>query len=221
MRPEDYTPDLRRIIGGRYAFLVETLESERMKTLSVWSLFDDGDMDVRPGSDEVRGRTPREQMIHQFVSEDGWFRKMLGIDVGAGGAPRDEPRLDLIERYAREAADRYRAIAPKPDDWWEGPTRFFEVERSRAWVVVRRIAHTAHHRGQLTAMLRAWGRELHSPFGPTADTGGLPVNSAPTIYPYPSIDDLIDGERAGGRKSPLPGPGSHPSTEMFLPVPGR
>ncbi|MFL5496629.1 MAG: DinB family protein, partial [Gemmatimonadales bacterium] len=34
------------------------------------------------------------------------------------------------------------------------------MARSRAWILVRRIAHTAHHRGQQTILLRQLGREL-------------------------------------------------------------
>jgi hypothetical protein len=54
------------------------------------------------------------------------------------------------------------------------------------------------------AMLRMLGRELHSTYGPTADTGGLPKNQAPTIYAYDSLEALLDGERRGGMKSSLP-----------------
>jgi hypothetical protein len=35
------------------------------------------------------------------------------------------------------------------------------------------------------AMLRMFGRSLHSKYGPTADTGGLMQQYAPTIYIYP------------------------------------
>ena len=83
----------------------------------------------------------------------------------------------------------------------------------RAWVMVRRMTHTAHHRGQLTAMLRMLGRELHSTYGPTADTGGLMQNHAHTIYAYPDLEALIEGETAGGAKAPLPGPGDRSPTE--------
>ena len=47
--------------------------------------------------------------------------------------------------------------------------------------------------------------ELHSTYGPTADTGGLMQNHAPTIYAYESLDALLEGESAGGAKSALPG----------------
>jgi len=79
--------------------------------------------------------------------------------------------------------------------------------------MVRRIAHTAHHRAEQTTLLRLLGRQVWSVYGPAVDTGGLPVNGARTIYAYPDIAALVDGESRGGAKSALPGPGSKPSTE--------
>jgi hypothetical protein len=80
-------------------------------------------------------------------------------------------------------------------------------------VMVRRIAHTAHHRGQQMAMLRMLGRDVHSNYGPTADTGGLMQNHAPTIYSYRSLQALLEGESPGGEKTPLPGAGGKAVTE--------
>jgi hypothetical protein len=79
--------------------------------------------------------------------------------------------------------------------------------------MVRRTTHTSHHRGQQMCMLRMLGLDLHSNYGPTADTGGLMQNHAPTIYAYRSIDELLTGESAGGHKSVLPGPRAIPVTE--------
>ena len=70
--------------------------------------------------------------------------------------------------------------------------------------MTRRMNHTSHHRGQQMAMLRMLGRDLHSNYGPTADTGGLMQNHAPTIYAYASLEALLDAESRGGAKSPLP-----------------
>jgi hypothetical protein len=152
-------------------------------------------------------------MVHQCVSEDIWFRTMLGIDVGGPPLPAPERRLEFIKRYAEDSGRRLAALQQKPDSWWEDQTTFFDVRRSRAWVMTRRLTHTSHHRGQQMAMLRMIGRELHSNYGPTADTGGLMQNHAPTIYAYASLDALLLGEAAGGRKSALPGPGDRPATE--------
>lgn len=197
----------------RYEFLVETYETERIKVVSVWSEFRDGDLPIRPRASDPRGRSVHEQMVHQCVSENLWFVNMLGIDVGAPPLPEAETRLEFMKRYAEDSGKRLAALQAKDDLWWESETKFFDVRRSRAWVMVRRIAHTAHHRGQQMAILRMLGRDLHSNYGPTADTGGLMQNHAPTIYGYPSLSALLDGEGSGGKKSPLPGAAGKTVTE--------
>ena len=197
----------------RYDFLIETYATERIKVLAVWSSFQDEDLPLRPHSADPRGRSVREQMVHQCVSENLWFRDMLGVEVTANPLPANELRLDFLQRYAEDSARRLEALRAQDESWWETPVAFFEVVRSRAWVLVRRIAHTAHHRGQQTTLLRQLGREVYSTYGPTADTGGLMVNQAATVYPYSDERALIEGEATGGRKRPLPGPGSRPVTE--------
>ena len=197
----------------KYEFLIDTYETERLKILGVWSMFDDDDLPRRPHPTDVRGRGVREHFVHQCAGENLWFLNMLGIDVGAPPLPAEETRLEFIRRYAEDSGKRLEALREKPDAWWEEEVKFFDTRRSRAWVMVRRIAHTSHHRGQQTAMLRMFGHDLHSNYGPTADTGGLPANKALIIYPYQTLDALLEGETAGGRKAPLPGPGDSPATE--------
>ena len=63
------------------------------------------------------------------------------------------------------------------------------------------------------AMLRMLGRDLHSNYGPTADTGGLMQNHAPTIYGYASLNALFQGEARGGNKTVLPGTAGKAMTE--------
>jgi len=196
-----------------YDFLIDSYETERLKVLSVWSEFTDDDLPVRPKQDDPRGRSIHEQMVHQCVSEDTWFRQMLGIDVNAPPLPRSETRLEFINRYAEDSGKRLAALRRMDERWWEELTAFFDVRRTRAWVMTRRLTHTSHHRGQQTAMLRMLGRSLHSTYGPTADTGGLMQNRAPTIYAYPSLDALLEGEDRGGAKSPLPPAAGNAVTE--------
>jgi len=196
-----------------YEFLVDMYATERIKVVSVWSEFRDEELVVRPRAGDPRGRSVREQMVHQCVSENLWFMNMLGIDVGAPPLPATETRLEFMKRYAEDSGKRLAVLQAKEDAWWESETKFFDVQRSCAWVMVRRIAHTAHHRGQQMAILRMLGRDLHSNYGPTADTGGLMQNHAPTIYGYASFDALFQGEAAGGKKTPLPGAGGKAVTE--------
>src|SRR5260370_26737858 len=199
--------------GMRYAFLVETYATERVKVVSVWSEFQDADLPVRPREGDRRGRSVHEQMVHQCVSEDLWFRNMLGIDVGAPPLPKQEVRLEFMKRYAEDSGKRLAGLQQKDEAWWEGNTKFFDVQRSRAWVMTRRVTHTSHHRGQLMAMLRMLGRDVHSNYGPTADTGGMMQNHAPTIYAYESLEALLAGEGAGGAKTKLPGAKGNVVTE--------
>lgn len=196
-----------------YAFLVDTYASERLKTLSVWAMFDDADLDVRPNPNLARDRTFREHMVHQCFSEDKWFTGMFGIDVGAPPLPAEETRLAFIRRYDEDSAKRLDRLREKTAEWWAQDVAFFDTTHSRAWIMVRRIAHTAHHRAEQTTLLRLLGRQVWSVYGPSVDTGGLPANGARTIYAYPSIPALITGESRGGEKTSLPGPGSKPSTE--------
>jgi hypothetical protein len=89
-----------------FDFLVDTYATERVKVVSAWSEFTDADLKVRPRSDDPRGRSVHEQMVHQCVSEDLWFRNMLGIDVGAPPLPRQESRLEFMRRYAEASGRR-------------------------------------------------------------------------------------------------------------------
>jgi hypothetical protein len=121
--------------------------------------------------------------------------------------------MEFMKRYAEDSHKRLAVLRAKEESWWSGETQFFDVARSRAWVMTRRIAHSAHHRGQQMAMLRMFGYALHSNYGPTADIGGLMQNHAPTIYAYQNLTALFAGESSGGRKSSLPDVGNKAVTE--------
>jgi len=192
-----------------YGFLTDIYETERLKVLSVWSTFHDEDMDRRPHSSDKRGRSVREQMIHQCMSEDAWFRNMFGCDLGSGPVPAEETKTAFLQKYAADSLRRLEFLRQQSAQWWREETTFFNVQRSRAWIMVRRVAHTAHHRGQQTAMLRMLGRGVYSTYGPTADTGGLPKNGATTIYAYPDEAALF----AHAAPASLPASGAQPVTE--------
>jgi len=125
----------------------------------------------------------------------------LGIEIARAALPAEETYHAFIAHYGGCAADRFAVLQQKPEDWFAEETAFFDVRRSRAWILTRRFTHTAHHRGQLTAMIRAWGVPLYSTYGPTADTGGLPKNGARVIY------------RGESTPPELPAPAAVPATE--------
>jgi uncharacterized damage-inducible protein DinB len=196
-----------------YQFFIDTYDTERIKTLSVWSMFTDDDLFIRPHPLEKKDRSPLEHMVHQCASEDKWFCNMFGIDVDAPPLPEKETRLEFIKRYAEDSGKRIERLKKRDKTWWEEKVSFFDTKRSRTWIMLRRIAHTAHHRGEQTAILRMLGRDVYSVYGPSADSGGLPQNNAKAIYAYPDIKSLIEGESKGGLKADLPGPGDKPCTE--------
>jgi uncharacterized damage-inducible protein DinB len=197
----------------RYQFLIDTYRTEIEKVLGVWAMFDDGDLHERPHAADRRGRNFLEHMVHQNMSENLWFKTMLGISVTENPLPAEETRLSFMKCYADNAGKRLAALEEKDEAWWEESVDFFEVERSRAWVITRRIAHTSHHRGQQTTLLRMVNHDLHSTYGPSADTGGLMANQAPVIYAYPDVATLLEEESGSRKKRPLPGPGDTPPTE--------
>lgn len=193
-----------------HSFLLETYNTERLKTLTVWSSFSDDHLRFRPAP---LARTPLEHMVHQCVSEDTWMQTMLDVRTSLSVLPASEDRLSFIRHYARASEERHQILSARDPGWWSGDGNFFDVSRSKAWIFLRRLTHSAHHRGQLTVYLRLLGHPLYSTYGPTADTGGLFLNQAPTLYRYTSLEHLLAAEESGGEWPPLPGPGEAPPTE--------
>jgi uncharacterized damage-inducible protein DinB len=152
---------------GTFEFLLDTYETEILKITGLWSAFPDDMMDFKPAP---KSRTVLEQMEHQVKSEGGWMPKMLGIDTG-DPIPAEKTKRGYIDKYRTDATKRLALLRAKPDEWWREPTTFFDVPRSRAWVFMRRVNHSTHHRGQLVVYLRLLGIAVPSVYGPTADTG--------------------------------------------------
>lgn len=153
--------------ANAYAFLMDTYETEVLKTLGIWEAFPESAMDFRPSA---KSRTTLEQMDHQIQSEGGWMVKMLGIDTG-DFQPKEKTRRGYIEKYRADAEKRLEILRQKPESWWREEAKFFDVARSRAWIFTRRMNHSTHHRGQLIVYLRLLGEKVPSVYGPTADTG--------------------------------------------------
>jgi uncharacterized damage-inducible protein DinB len=195
---------------NRYLFLTETYSTERQKILGAWAMFRDEEMAWRPAP---LARSVHEQMVHQCVSEDYWMKNFLDIDLSEPPLPGVESRLEFMKKYAAASSVRLDRLNTMPESWFEETARFFDVIRTRSWILMRRVAHSAHHRGQLTAYLRMLNHELYSTYGPTADTGGLFQSGARVIYQYPDIDTLLAGEARGDDRPPLPGPGEKAPTE--------
>ncbi len=156
-----------------YGFLLDTYETEILKVVSVWSAFPESAMDFRPSP---KARSVIEQMEHQVQSEGKWMTTMLGIDTGDPN-PAERTKPEFIKKYRNDATQRLKILRTKPDAWWREVTNFFDVIRSRAWIMTRRINHSTHHRAQLIVYLRLLNLPVPSVYGPTADTSGKVIYS--------------------------------------------
>src|SRR2546426_6149451 len=96
-----------------HAFLVETYASERLKTLSVWSMFADGDLTVRPhrrwfvgmlGSTSARRHGGRRR--------SGWRSSAATPTTRATGLPPSGPRTPRGGRGGRTPRRADDAAAP-------------------------------------------------------------------------------------------------------------
>ena len=58
-------------------------------------------------------------MVHQCLSEDGWFGKMLGIDVDWPPLPATETRGDFLVHYGEASGRRLDRLRRQPGSWFE------------------------------------------------------------------------------------------------------
>lgn len=96
-----------------YDFLIDTYDTERIKTLSVWSMFMGEDLRIRPHPLGKSDRNPLEHMVHQCLGEAKWFHNMFGIDVSAASLPEKETRLEFIKKYAEDSGKRLNVLKAK------------------------------------------------------------------------------------------------------------
>jgi uncharacterized damage-inducible protein DinB len=159
--------------------VLDTYASETNKVAAVWRGFTDADLEFRP---HPRSMTVGEVLRHQLLSERRFFAEFLGCAEPA--ATDVVPALLAVEtcvaRLVALAGPRLDHLAQQPEAWWLEEVAFFDVRRSRVWVVWRRLLHTAHHRTQLSVYLRLLDRPVPPTYGPTADatwSGADPTTS--------------------------------------------
>ena len=120
---------------------------------------------------------------------------MLGIDV-RGASPAPTGNWAGIYQKVCGRLRKTAGATPRQRQGHGGkPSRLFSTFEGREpGSFLRRIAHTAHHRAELGMLLDFLGRPNYSVYGPSIDSGCLAENGAKTIYPYPDIESLIEGE---------------------------
>jgi uncharacterized damage-inducible protein DinB len=159
---------------------LDVYASEINKLASVWRTFDDGALDYRP---HAKSTAVGDIFKHELLSARRFFGEFLGLNEPDAAAVVPSPiTVDAcVARLGEFARARLRQLAPQPRSWWDGPVKFFDVERTRTWVFWRRILHSAHHRTQLTVYLRLLDRPVPSIYGPTADVSWSGADPTRTV----------------------------------------
>ena len=166
--------------------------------ISAWSMFTDQDLrcvrtrpNARPQFPRAHGASVRQR--GHLVPNDARYRRR------SAAAAERRSSVGIHAAVMRKTAESASACcASKDDPWWEGETRFFDVRRSRAWVITRRLTHTAHHRGQQLALLRMLGREAVQQLRSDCRYRRPDARSSPHHLRLPEVANTVRSGSGGG-----------------------
>jgi uncharacterized damage-inducible protein DinB len=172
--------DIPRAAEPADQLVVDVYASEVNKTASVWHAFDAATLDFKP---HPKSTSVSDIFRHELLSGRRFFGEFLGLpEADAVSVIPDPITVEVaVARLADLARARLPHLARGSRAWWDEPVKFFDVERSRAWVFWRRILHSAHHRTQLTVYLRLLDRPVPPIYGPTADVSWIGADPTRTI----------------------------------------
>ena len=153
-------------------FLIADFESEMQTTLRVINAVPNDRLDYQPDSKSKTGLG----LVRHLTLEDEWL--LNSIANGEFAPPPDDSDACGIMNSA-EAAARYKQKVPAALDRVRAMSGeqlsnvidlFGMVQAPGVNFLAMTIKHSVHHRGQLSAYLRAMGGNVPGIYGPSADT---------------------------------------------------
>jgi len=162
-------PEQAKVIAG---FLLGDLKHEAATTERVLSAVPDDNLQYRPDNLSKTGIG----LVRHIVLEDAWFLNAI-VDGQFGPQPDDSDACGIAR--GADATARYRTAIDAVVARIEGMSGeqlvreldFFGMFKAPAVTFLSlAIRHSTHHRGQLSAYLRAMGGKVPSIYGPTAET---------------------------------------------------
>jgi uncharacterized damage-inducible protein DinB len=153
-------------------FLIADFESEMQTTLRVINAVPNDHLDYQPDSKSKTGLG----LVRHLTLEDEWL--LNSIANGEFAPPPDDSDACGIMKPA-DAAARYKEKVPAALDRVRGMSGeqlsnvidlFGMVQAPGVNFLAMTIKHSVHHRGQLSAYLRAMGGNVPGIYGPSADT---------------------------------------------------
>lgn len=150
-------------------FLLYGIEGEYETTRKVILAIPDERSDYRP---DPKSRTARELAWHIVAAELDFFKS---IADGAFASLEEMPNptssmAEMAELYEREFKAGVERIRNLSAEQLSTPINFFNVFNLPAVNYLTFLAnHSIHHRGQLSAYLRAMGSRVPAIYGPSGD----------------------------------------------------
>ena len=154
------------------SFFIGDFENEMQTTLRVFQAVPNGGLDYRP---DAKSKTALGLLRH-ITLEDEWLLNCIAN--GAFTPPPDDSDAcgimnpaDAVARYKEKlpaALDRVRAMSG--EQLSNVIDLFGMIQAPGVNFLAMAIKHSVHHRGQLSAYLRAAGGKVPGIYGPSADT---------------------------------------------------
>ncbi len=153
-------------------FLIADFEGEMQTTLRVINAVPKGGLDYQPDAKSKTGLG----LVRHITLEDEWL--LNSIADGAFAPPPDDSDACGIMN-SEDAAGRYKIRVPAALDRVRGLSGeqltkvidlFGMIQAPGVNFLAMTIKHSVHHRGQLSAYLRAMGGNVPGIYGPSADT---------------------------------------------------
>ena len=163
------TPERAKTVSD---FLVHTMEAEVPVTAGVFAAVPGDRLDYTP---HPKSKTAL-QLLRHLTLEDEWFLKSVA-DGSFGPMPDESDACgimtpdDAVREYKRRIPAVLQQISALPGDALAKEMDFFGfMQMPAAGFVSLTLRHSIHHRGQLSAYLRAMGAKVPGIYGPSADT---------------------------------------------------
>ncbi len=153
------------------AFLIQDFQQELQTTVRVLEAATGTRLEYQPDPKSKSGLG----LVRHIVLEDEWM--LSSILAGRFDPPPDDSDAcgiptpaEAVVRYRRtipEGLDKVRAMSG--EQWVQPINMFGQFEAPALVFLSMAIKHSVHHRGQLSAYLRAMGGKVPGIYGPSAD----------------------------------------------------
>ncbi len=155
-------------VQGLAAYLIGVLEREYGTTRKVLAVLPDSQHAWRP---HEKGRTAGELAWH-IATADIYFLKSIANGSFAAADPGQPPKTtaEIVSFYEQKFPDALSKVKSLSAGQLAQTLNFHGIFNHPAFVYLTVCAnHGIHHRGQLSAYLRAMGEKVPSIYGPSAD----------------------------------------------------